>query len=62
VDFKEVAAALARDLQARGVAIETAARVTAIAFAGAVVSNPMAKNTTSRSGLSWAMRTASSGA
>ena len=37
------------------------ARVTASAFAGAVVSKPIAKNTTSRSGCSWAMRTASSG-
>ncbi len=34
VDFPEVAAALARDLTARGVSIETAARVTAIARTG----------------------------
>ncbi|MGH7323959.1 MAG: L-2-hydroxyglutarate oxidase [Candidatus Rokuibacteriota bacterium] len=34
VDFSEVAAALARDLTARGVSIETAARVTAIARTG----------------------------
>ena len=38
------------------------ARVTASALAGAVVSKPTAKKTTSRPGLSCAMRTASSGA
>ena len=38
------------------------ARVTASALAGAVVSNPMAKKTTSRSGCAWASFTASSGA
>ena len=38
-----------------------AACATAIALAGAVVSNPMAKKTTSRSGLAAAIRTASSG-
>ncbi len=37
------------------------ARYTAIAFAGAVVSKPMAKNTTCLSGLSRAIFTASSG-
>ena len=34
---------------------------TVMAFAGAVVSNPMPKNTTCLSGFSWARRTASSG-
>lgn len=38
-----------------------AACSTAMALAGAVVSNPTAKNTTSRSGFPAAIRTASSG-
>ena len=38
-----------------------AASATAMALAGAVVSKPTAKNTTCRSGLARAMRTASSG-
>jgi hypothetical protein len=37
------------------------ARMALIAFAGAVVSNPIAKKTTCLSGFSWAIFTASSG-
>ena len=37
------------------------AMTTVIALAGAVVSNPIPKNTTCRSGFCWASRTASSG-